>query len=114
MQRGYTLIHHHNKMIKSVENLNKDDEIIVPKEAHLLVAKGAVLDSLTMQPISVEKLKSKIQVLKASRDNTTQPLQPLFKTNVEYEEFKKRHEKDKGVKTPLAEHKGDCCRSTQR
>lgn len=27
MQRGYTLIHHHNKMIKSVENLNKDDEI---------------------------------------------------------------------------------------
>ena len=33
-------------------------------------------------------LKSKIQVLKFSKDTTTQPLQPLFKTNAEYEEFK--------------------------
>lgn len=84
------------------------EQTIVPKEPHLLVAKGACLDAKDTTPISVEKLKSKIQVLKASRDNTTQPLQPLFKTNVEYEEFKKRHEKDKVVKKPLAEHEGDC------
>ena len=84
------------------------EQIIVPEDPHLLVAKGACLDAKDMEPISVEKLKSKIQVLKASRDNTTQPLQPLFKTNVEYEEFKARHEKDKVAKKPLAEHKGDC------
>ena len=35
-------------------------------------------------------------------------MQPLFKTNVEYEEFQKRHEKDKVAKKPLKEHKGDC------
>ena len=84
------------------------EQTIVPEEPHLLVAKGACLESKDMIPISVEKLKSKIQVLKASKDNTTQPLQPLFKTNVEYEEFKTRHEKDKVLKKDLTKYKGDC------
>mgnify|MGYP004630242817 CR=1 FL=1 len=92
-----------------VETLNlTPEQTIVPEEAHLLVAKGACLDAKDMTPISVEKLKSKIQVLRQSHDTTTQPLQPLFKTNVEYDEFKARHEKDKVEKKPLSEHKGDC------
>ena len=84
------------------------EQTIVPEDAHLLVAKGACLDAKDMTPISVEKLKSKIQVLRISKDTTTQPLKPLFSTNVEYEEFKTRHEKDKVEKKPLSEHKGDC------
>ena len=84
------------------------EQTIVPEEAHLLVAKGACLDAKDMTPISVEKLKSKIQVLRVSKDTTTQPLKPLFKTNIEYEEFKTRHEKDKVKRKPLSEHKGDC------
>ena len=84
------------------------EQTIVPEEAHLLVAKGACLDAKDMTPISVEKLKSKIQVLRVSKDTTTQPLKPLFKTNIEYEEFKTRHEKDKVKIKPLSEHKGDC------
>ena len=92
-----------------VETLNlTPEQTIVPEEAHLLVAKGACLDAKDMMPISVEKLKSKIQVLRQSHDTTTQPLQPLFKTNVEYDEFRARHEKDKVEKKPLSEHKGDC------
>ena len=92
-----------------IETLNlSDEQVIVPNDAHLLVAKGACLDAKDMKPITVEKLKSKIQVLKASKDTTTQPLQPLFKTNIEYEEFKARHEKDKVDKKLLEEHKGDC------
>ena len=92
-----------------VETLNlTKEQTIVPKEAHLLVAKGACLDTKDMTPISAEKLRSKIQVLKQSHDTTSEPLQPLFKTNVEYEEFKKRHDKDKVEKKPLSEHKGDC------
>ena len=63
-----------------------EKQIIIPEQAHLLVAKGACLDAKDTNPISVEKLKSKIQVLKFSKDTTTQPLQPLFKTNAEYEE----------------------------
>ena len=86
----------------------KDNEIIVPEEAHLLVAKGAVLDSLSMQPITVEKLKSKIQVLRISKDTTTEPLNPLFTTNEEYEMFKQRHDKDKVPRKDLKTYEGDC------
>ena len=84
------------------------EQTIVPEEAHLLVAKGACLDAKDMTPISVEKLKSKIQVLRQSHDTTSQPLKPLFTTNAEYEEFKARHDKDKVEKKTLSEHKGDC------
>ena len=83
-------------------------QIIIPNEAHLLVAKGAALDSLEMLPISVEKLKSRIQMLRQSHDSTTNPLKPLFVTDVEYEEFKKRHAKDVVEKAELSSYSGDC------
>ena len=86
----------------------KDDEIIIPEEAHLLVAKGAALDSLNSHPITIEKLKSKIEVLKSSHDDTTNPLKPLFSINAEYDEFKQRHEKDTVKKGDLKNYKGNC------
>ena len=48
-----------------IETLNlKPEEIIVPEEAHLLVAKGAALDSLETDAITVDELKQKIENLK--------------------------------------------------
>ena len=48
-----------------IETLNlKNNEIILPNEAHLFVAKGAALDSLGTQEVSPQKLQSKIEVLK--------------------------------------------------
>ena len=92
-----------------IETLNlKGPQIIVPEEAHLLVAKGAALDSLKIEPISVEKLKSKIEVLKISHDDTTKPLSPLFSINAEYDEFKSRHDKDTVKKGSLENFSGDC------
>ena len=92
-----------------IETLHlKPEEIIVPEEAHLLVSKGAALDSIESKPISLEKLKSKIEVLKISHDNTSQPLAPLFKVEAEYEEFKNRHNKDKVEKIKLENLEGDC------
>lgn len=92
-----------------IETLNlKDDEIIVPNEAHLLVAKGAALDSLNSHTITIEKLKSKIEVLKSSHDDTSNPLNPLFSIDAEYDEFKKRHEKDKVKRADFKTFKGNC------
>ena len=92
-----------------IETLNlKDDEIIVPEEAHLLVAKGAALDSLNSEVITPNELEKKIENLKNSHDNTSNPLDPLFKNKEEYEEFKKRHEKDKVEKASLEGYEGDC------
>ena len=48
-----------------IETLHlKEDEIIVPEEAHLLVAKGAALDSISTNAITTTKLHEKIQDLK--------------------------------------------------
>ena len=84
-----------------------DEKIIVPYEAHLLVAKGAALDSVNTNAITIEKLRSKIGVLKVSHDDTSVPLHPLFTTDLEYEEFKKRHENDKVENKDLKTYKGN-------
>ena len=92
-----------------IETLHlQDDEIIIPEEAHLLVAKGAALDSLEANPITVEKLKSKIDVLRVSHDDTSNPLSPLFSIDAEYEEFKQRHDKDTVEKADLKTFEGNC------
>lgn len=95
-----------NRFIKTL-NLT-DDEVIVPEEAHLLVAKGAALDSLNQTPISIEKLKSKIEVLRISHDNTSKPLKPLFSIDADYEEFKERHSKNAVERKDLKDFSGDC------
>ena len=51
----------------------KDDEILVPENAHLLVAKGAALDSLNSPVFTNKELKQKIKNLKKSKDTTTIP-----------------------------------------
>ena len=84
-----------------IETLNlKDDEIIVPDEAHLLVAKGAALDSINSDEITTNELEAKIVNLKNSHDNTTHPLEHLFKNENEYQDFKNRHNNAK-LQEPL-------------
>lgn len=85
-----------------------DNEIIVPEEAHLLVAKGAALDSINSEVITTNELEQKIENLKNSHDNTTQPLDPLFKNKDEYQDFKDRHDKNKVNKAELRNYEGDC------
>ena len=60
------------------------------------------------KPITVEKLKSKIGVLKVSHDDTSNPLAPLFSIEADYEEFKARHDKDKVERADLKTFEGDC------
>lgn len=92
-----------------IETLNlKDDEIILPEEAHLFVAKGAAISSVENKMITNEMLKSKITVLRDSHDSTTVPLEPLFSIDADYDEFKERHSKDCVEKGDLENFSGDC------
>ncbi len=84
------------------------EETIIPEEAHLLVAKGAALDSLEETPISNAELFQKIKTLRNSHDTTTNPLDPLFATEEEYDEFVERHRKTTVKKRELSTYKGDC------
>ena len=85
-----------------------ENQIIIPEEAHLFVAKGAALDSLDSEIITVNELKSRIETLKNSIDNTTHPLEPLFKNEQEFKEFKERHNKSTVSKKDIKDFKGDC------
>lgn len=85
-----------------------ENQIIIPEEAHLFVAKGAALDSLDSEVITVNELKNRIEILKNSTDNTTHPLEPLFKNEQEFKEFKERHDKSKVSKKDIKDFKGDC------
>ena len=92
-----------------IETLNlKPEAAITPDNAHLLVAKGAALASFSRTPISVEKLKSNIEVLRHSKDTTTKPLPPLFSIDAEYEAFKERHSKANVKTKKLEGFSGDC------
>ena len=85
-----------------------DESAIIPDEAHLLVAKGAALDSVNAKPINTQILKSKIDVLKHSKDTTTKPLAPLFTIEEEYKRFKERHSQNKVKRGTLENYSGDC------
>ena len=86
----------------------KDDEIIVPDEAHLLVATGAALDSLDEPFITNYELSKRIEKLRLSKDTTTNPIEPLFNNYLEYEEFRKRHAKHSVKKRELLNYNGNC------
>ena len=95
--------------LRFIETLNlSDDEVFVPEEAHLLVAKGAALDSLNSEPISNAELSDKIEVLRNSKDTTTNPIEPLFESEQDYLDFKARHAISKVVTKDLASYEGDC------
>lgn len=92
-----------------IETLDLNDKTaIIPNNGHLLVAMGAALESINCNIISNEKLNAKINVLKLSHDTTSKPLNPLFVSDYDYEEFKKRHNKDKVNKKDLKNFSGDC------
>jgi len=92
-----------------IETLNlKSEQIIVPENAHLFVAKGAAIDSAQSKYISITELKEKIDNFKKSHDDTTKPLSPLFKDEDDYNEFKKRHNNDTVEKSCLEGYSGNC------
>jgi len=92
-----------------IETLNlTPDEVIVPEDAHLLVAKGAALDSCEMKPISTEDLAKRVEDLKNYKEDMSESIEVLFKDEKEYKEFKKRHEKDTVEKGTLEGYEGDC------
>ena len=91
-----------------IETLNlKDDEIIVPENAHLLVANGAALASLETESFSSNTLKEKLKKFKNAKFTEGKTLPPLFETEKDYKEFKERHDKDKVKKVDLKTYKGD-------
>ena len=84
-----------------------DEKIIIPENAHLLVATGAAYASIETESISADILKQKLKEFKKAKYTEGKTLDPLFKTDEEYNEFKERHDKDKVKRNELKTYSGD-------
>ncbi|MBQ8299025.1 MAG: 2-hydroxyacyl-CoA dehydratase [Clostridia bacterium] len=85
----------------------KDEDVIVPEEGHLLVAKGAALDAVSEAEISSAKFSEYLEILKEYKGDENPALPPLFNTIAELSEFKKRHAKFKAPRAKLEGYSGN-------
>ena len=85
----------------------KDNEIITPDDARLFVCIGAILDDVKRKEYTVDELKEKINKLQDFKESESNNLEPLFKTKKAYNDFIKRHDKDRVKRRDLSTYKGD-------
>jgi len=86
----------------------KDDEIIVPENAHLLVAMGAALSSIELMAFSNNNITDKLDHFKNSNYTEGMTLPALFESPEDYNEFKERHSKNTVKTNTLETYSGDC------
>ena len=84
------------------------EEVIVPEDAHLLVAKGAALDSLEATTITTKELQKRVNDLENYKEDMSEAIEVLFKDDKEYKEFKERHDRATVEKASLEGYEGDC------
>ena len=85
----------------------KGDQIIIPENAHLLVAQGAAYNSTNSKIISHKELESKLKKFKNAKFTEGKTLDPLFSSKEDYDTFKARHNKASVQKSDLKKYKGD-------
>ena len=91
-----------------IETLHlSEDKIIVPENAHLLVATGAALASKEQKTITTDELSKKLKEFKNAKYTSGKTLDPLFKDTKDYKDFKERHDKDKVQRKELKNYSGD-------
>ena len=70
-----------------------DGEIIYPEDPQLYVAIGAAIGSVDEISIEFKTLKNRLQAPEEMNTKIIQKLQPLFKDEKAYEQFKNRHQR---------------------
>ena len=86
----------------------KENQVIIPEDAHLFVAKGTALDAEKSVEFSHIELEKKLEKFKNAKYSNSKPLNPLFKDKDEYIKFKNRHNKETVKRVSLEGFKGDC------
>lgn len=92
-----------------IKTLNlKDNEIVEPKvDSRLFVCIGAILDDEEKKTYTKNELKKLLEKLEDFKENSSSTLEPLFKSEKEYKEFKKRHDKATVKTKDIKTYKGD-------
>ncbi len=91
-----------------IKTLNlKDEEIIIPEDAHLFVARGALLCNLESVPFTKDEMLEKIKSLSTFKEEKSVSLEALFKSNNEYNKFKVKHKKESISTKDISKYNGD-------
>ncbi len=86
----------------------KPEQVIFPENSQLFVAAGAALSSKGCKTTSFKEIKNKLPVLNTISVHEVERLKPLFTSQEELDEFRKRHAKQSISVKPLENYKGDC------
>lgn len=91
-----------------IETLRLDSEdVIVPENAQLFVAKGAAISSKGDEIVCLQKLYNNLTNLSVGASSNSF-LRPLFNNEAEYREFKSRHDRNKVRRGLLKDAQGAC------
>jgi predicted CoA-substrate-specific enzyme activase len=90
-----------------IETLNlTEDQIIAPENSQLFVAIGAALLSKKEKVTSLSKIVDKISDISNIKEDTEPRLDPLFKDEEDYKQFKDRHNKNVLKRADLESYSG--------
>ena len=84
-----------------------EEEAISPENAHLFVARGTILNNRYDHTITERQFRNKIKKIEKFKEEKTNSLKPLFKDELEYQEFSERHIKNKVKENSLENYKGN-------
>ncbi len=84
------------------------EQAIFPDDSQLFVATGAAMSSKQQPITSFRLLRNKLPSIHNVAVHEVERLDPLFKDEIEYDEFKRRHSRHKARQMELASHHGAC------
>ncbi len=86
-----------------------DEEMVVPEKAQVYMAMGAALASKNGEDsLTLKELHNRLKADKGLFKYETGNLEPLFKSEQEYDLFTKRHQKNRVRRKELKDHRGKC------
>lgn len=79
---------------------------IIPENSQLFVAIGSALLSADKEKTTLKKIADKVSKISEIKEEEAKTLEPLFKNEAEYKEFKERHDKEIVKRRELNTYKG--------
>ncbi len=95
--------------LRFIETLElNEDQVIFPENSKYFVALGAAMMAEKQPQVMLAQILDRISHIDPSEGNATKRVEPLFKDQAEYDEFKARHNNAKIKRKPIDEAKGVC------
>ncbi|MGN0145208.1 MAG: acyl-CoA dehydratase activase-related protein, partial [Clostridium sp.] len=86
----------------------KDKDVIFPEDSELYVALGSALSCEGKYEYDYDTVIKKLENIKVEEENKSDSLEPLFKSESEYNEFKERHNKAVVNEVDINKAEGNC------